>query len=230
MSLMQGVVSQFRQPYGFLGQLAGFIMAKRPSNIERNLWTLELLDLQSDDRVLEVGYGPGVAIERAAEKLTNGSIVGVDHSAAMFSQASRRNSEAIESGRVKLLSGSLSELSAYEACFDKIFSANVIQFWPDPMEFFTRLKAVLKPAGKILTRQPYRLRSALVCLLTARHRSAALFILKQAPITQSVSRHTRAFLYIFPIVRCYHKAPARRRLKRLLLVRLLSMEQPGPAP
>ena len=64
MSLRQNIVGQFKQPHGSLGQVAGFIMAKRPSNIERNQWTLDLLDLRPDDRVLEIGFGPGIAIEK----------------------------------------------------------------------------------------------------------------------------------------------------------------------
>ena len=42
MSLKHNIVAQFERPHGTLGQLAGLIMAKRPSNIEPNEWTLEL--------------------------------------------------------------------------------------------------------------------------------------------------------------------------------------------
>ncbi len=34
MSLVQKLMKQFRKPTGFLGNIAGFIMAKRSSNIE----------------------------------------------------------------------------------------------------------------------------------------------------------------------------------------------------
>ncbi len=43
MSLKQNIVVQFKQPHGLVGQFAGFIMANRPSNIERNKWTLDPL-------------------------------------------------------------------------------------------------------------------------------------------------------------------------------------------
>ena len=33
-----------------------FIMAKRPSNIERSDWGIDLLDIQPTDNVLEIGF------------------------------------------------------------------------------------------------------------------------------------------------------------------------------
>jgi hypothetical protein len=72
MSLRQNIVRQFKQPHGAVGHLAGFIMANRPSNIERNEWTLELLALKPTDYLLEVGFGPGIAIEKASQIITSG--------------------------------------------------------------------------------------------------------------------------------------------------------------
>ena len=58
MSLVTPVYRQFRRPTGLLGRLAGWIMANRPSNIERNRWTVDLLRVQPADHVLEIGFGP----------------------------------------------------------------------------------------------------------------------------------------------------------------------------
>ncbi|MCP4897122.1 MAG: hypothetical protein GY906_09135 [bacterium] len=46
MSLWKKVAEQFGKPSGFLGSVAGFIMANRSSNIERNEWGIGLLDIQ----------------------------------------------------------------------------------------------------------------------------------------------------------------------------------------
>ena len=80
MNLQQYFVMQFKQPHGPLGRLAGLIMSKRPSNIERNEWTLDILALKPTDHLLEVGFGPGIAIEKASQTIVDGLIVGVDHS------------------------------------------------------------------------------------------------------------------------------------------------------
>ena len=71
--ILQTLIAQFGRPTGFWGNLAGMIMAYRPSNRQRNDWTIALLDIQPQDRVLEIGFGPGVAIEKLARLPSMGS-------------------------------------------------------------------------------------------------------------------------------------------------------------
>ena len=151
MGLQERVVAQFRKPDGGAGQLAGWVMAHRRSNRRRNEKTLELLDLRRDDQLLEIGYGPGFAIKLASETITRGRIFGLDHSLTMFEQARRRNAREIAEGRVELLVGDILNPPAPLPAFDKIFSVNVVQFWPDPAATFAALKALLKPGGRIAT-------------------------------------------------------------------------------
>ncbi|MGZ3682072.1 MAG: hypothetical protein ACXVDI_26230, partial [Ktedonobacterales bacterium] len=70
--------SSFANPRGPLGWAAGKLMARLST--QRSEWGLSLLDLQSDDQVLEVGFGPGVDIQRAARVVTDGTVVGVEPS------------------------------------------------------------------------------------------------------------------------------------------------------
>lgn len=149
MSLRQNIVSQFKRPEGTFGQLAGFIMANRASNIERNQWTVDLLSLEADDRLLEIGFGPGLAIEQASQIVTDGLVVGIDHSEVMLQQAKKRNATAIADGRVELYLGSLENLPLYEKPFTKICSANVVQFWKDPVAEFSKLRSMLATGGAI---------------------------------------------------------------------------------
>jgi ubiquinone/menaquinone biosynthesis C-methylase UbiE len=58
------------------------MFAHRPSNRQRNVWAVSLLDVQPTDRVLEVGFGPGVAIAEFAARATRGHVFGIDHSQA----------------------------------------------------------------------------------------------------------------------------------------------------
>jgi hypothetical protein len=52
MGFIESVYRQFHKPTGFLGSVAGWIMANRPSNIERNRWTVDLLKVGETDHVL----------------------------------------------------------------------------------------------------------------------------------------------------------------------------------
>ena len=132
--------AQFGQPSGLLGEIAGRIMANTKSNTERTRWTLSLLDLGPSDRVLEIGFGPGIAIELASQMAPRGLIVGADHSDVMLRQASRRNRLAIREGRVQLYRSSAEDLPPFDQPFDKIFSINSIHFWTNPLQSIKQMR------------------------------------------------------------------------------------------
>lgn len=154
------LVSQFGKPDGLVGRLAGRIMANRRSNILRNRWTVELLDLQRSDRVLEIGFGPGVALAEVGDVLTDGYVVGLDHSATMRDMATKRNRRAVAAGRVRLVTGSVEKLDELndkdlDGPFDHIFGVNVAMFWKDPVGVFRSLRERLGGGGRLaFTFQP----------------------------------------------------------------------------
>jgi SAM-dependent methyltransferase len=149
MSALSYVYSQFGRPRGVLGYLADYVMAHRPSNLERNDWALSLLAIKPTDRVLEVGFGPGITAGKAAANARE--MVGVDRSALMLRQATRRNKELIEKGKLTLMLGAVESLRPELGLFDKIYSMNVVQFWREPVAVFRTLRKLLKPDGVLLT-------------------------------------------------------------------------------
>lgn len=149
MSIVSHVYTQFEKPRGLLGRLAGSIMANRPSNIERNDWALSLLEITPTDRVLEIGFGPGIAAAKAAAQAKE--VVGIDHSPLMVEAATRRNRDLVNSGKLKLVLGSVTDVDQRCGLFEKIYSVNVVQFWKDPVETFARLRGLLKSGGLLLT-------------------------------------------------------------------------------
>jgi SAM-dependent methyltransferase len=173
-SLRAVVVEQFGKPQGLLGRLVGIVLGSRPSNRERNLRTLALLDIRPEDNVLEVGFGAGLGIARAAELASKGKIVGFDHSELMVKQARRRNAKAIAEGRVELRLGGLECLSDLQTRFDKVFAVNVFMFWPDPLAALRALNGVMKPGGTIaMVLQPRNKGATNADALTAGDRMAA---------------------------------------------------------
>ena len=154
------VVGQFRRPSGFGGRLAGWVMAHRPSNKARTDWTIDLLNIAPGDNVLEVGYGPGLGLSKAAGLATRGLVVGIDHSASMRRIAGRRNRNALRGNRLRLLDGRLEELeqaldSYWDSFFENIFGVNVLMFCDDPQKALVALTKKLAPGGKIaITFQP----------------------------------------------------------------------------
>jgi ubiquinone/menaquinone biosynthesis C-methylase UbiE len=147
MGFAEMVTRQFGRPRGLLGALAGWRMGR--TNTAVNELTLEQLDLQPGDRVLEVGFGPGVSIARAAELARDGFVAGVDASSAMVRAASRRNRRLVEAGAVELRLGTVEALPYPEESFDKVFAVNTIYFWADPAACLTAMRRALKPGGAL---------------------------------------------------------------------------------
>jgi ubiquinone/menaquinone biosynthesis C-methylase UbiE len=129
--------------------MAGWVMAHRPSNRERNFWTVDLLDPQPEDHILEIGCGPGLALEACLAGVGKGLVVGLDHSQTMLNQARARNAQAVKDGRLQLRLGSLEQLALTDELFEKIFSVNVVQFLDDKVGVFNALRMKLRPGGRI---------------------------------------------------------------------------------
>ena len=124
-------------------------MTLRPSNRKRSRWAVSLLDVQPTDRVLEIGFGPGLAIREIARRATRGQVVGIDRSEVMCSQAARRNGTAIRAGLVSLRVASVEGLPAFDHPFDKILAVNNMGMWPEPVTRLTELGRILRLGGEI---------------------------------------------------------------------------------
>jgi ubiquinone/menaquinone biosynthesis C-methylase UbiE len=148
-ALIRPVVRQFGRPRGLGGALAGWVMGHRSSNVRRNEWVVETLALQPTDRVLEVGFGPGIAIRALARAVPDGRVVGVDASPVMLRQASRRNADAIRAGVVQLTCAPVDALPQLEDSFDAIVAVNTVGFWPEPVTRLTELRNRLRAGGRI---------------------------------------------------------------------------------
>jgi SAM-dependent methyltransferase len=161
--LRRTVVAQFHDPTGVGGQLAGWIMSHRQSNVARNRWAVDLLELGPDDRVLELGCGPGVALAAIADRVVRGVAVGVDQSPVMIRQSRRRNTAGISAGRVELVCATVEDLLPVDGerpatgadrgplaePFDAALAVNTVAFWDQPEERLAALRDLIRPSGRV---------------------------------------------------------------------------------
>ena len=147
--VINAVVGQFVQPHGCAGRLVGWEMAVRPSNRKRNLWAVDLLEVRPTDCVLEIGFGPGVAIRALARRTSAGRVYGIDHSEVMVRQATARNRAAVKKGRVHLHCGSPGALSTLGVLFDKVLIVNNFGMWSAPEQGLQNLASVMPPGGRV---------------------------------------------------------------------------------
>ncbi len=116
---------------------------------ERLRSVVEQLDIQPDDRVLEIGCGHGVAATLVCERLEEGHLTAVDRSAKMVQAATRRNAAYIEAGRAEFLVATLEDLDLEDRRFDKIFAVRVGLVHREPERARSIVERWLAPGGGV---------------------------------------------------------------------------------
>ncbi len=108
--------------------------------------TLEALDPQPGERVLDVGCGPGyLAAEIAGEVGPEGLVEGVDPSPAMLAIAARRALANME-----LSAGDALSLPAGDSSFDAAVATQVYEYVEDIAAALGEVRRVLRPGGRLV--------------------------------------------------------------------------------
>jgi SAM-dependent methyltransferase len=120
---------------------------------ERLLWTVEMLAVEPDEDLLEVGCGPGVAVDLVSERLGRGTITAIDRSATMVARARRRNQAHIAAGRARIEQQTLADADFRQGPlatpFTKLFAVNVNAFWTAPAPSFASARRALGADGAL---------------------------------------------------------------------------------
>ncbi|MGP4069716.1 class I SAM-dependent methyltransferase [Halobacillus sp. B29] len=144
---------QFAKPEGSIGKITGWFMVKE--NERRNEWTLSFLDIQKNDKVLEVGFGPADALKKIAGK-EGITLYGIDPSESMVETALRRLKKEKAAEQICMMQGEAQMLEDFYQPLDKIYSINNISFWETPVKTLNHLHSLLRPGGRIaLTLSPH---------------------------------------------------------------------------
>lgn len=143
--LRQFISSNFKKPRGLLGNWASNLMIK--GNEKNYSRLLSDLNIHPNDKLLEIGYGPGRGIHALAEICQTCTIDGIDFSKLMYKKACSFNKEYIDQGRVRLQFGDFLKTSALDSNYDKTFCLNVVYFWNELSSPFAKVLSLLKKGG-----------------------------------------------------------------------------------
>jgi len=117
---------QYQSPKGVLGLYFGekMVLQHRPETI----WTLNLLKLNKEEKILELGCGAGFAMKLLLKQPNVQQVVGLDLSKSILRSAKVRNIRAISKGKAELVLGNVSNIPLDNALFTKVFSIHSIYF------------------------------------------------------------------------------------------------------
>ena len=116
---------------------------------ERLKSIVDALDIQPDDRVLEIGCGHGVAATFVCELLETGRLTAIDRSPKMIAAAERRNASYVEAGVAEFLVRELEDLDLGDRSFHKVFAVRVGLFHREPRRARALVEPWLAPGGTI---------------------------------------------------------------------------------
>ncbi|WP_165919512.1 class I SAM-dependent methyltransferase [Promicromonospora sp. AC04] len=107
--------------------------------------------LLSDMTLLDVGCGPGTVTVDLAERLTQGSVVGVDASDDVLESA-RGLADAHGTKNISFEHANAYELPFEDNSFDVVFAHQLLQHLSDPVAALREMKRVAKPGGFVAVR------------------------------------------------------------------------------
>lgn len=126
------------------GTILAHLYTWRCRNAPSNRIVVDLLELGPEDRALEVGCGPGAAVELAAERIGADRVAAVDPSPTFVDQVRRRVSGA------DIRVGSAEQLPFDDATFTVIWTIASMHHWEDREAGLAELTAKLAPGGRLL--------------------------------------------------------------------------------
>jgi len=139
------IARQFKKPSVLFGKFASNIMVR---NNQKNYDKLITdLDVKLHDKLLEIGYGPGIGIQMLANLCSTCAIHGIDFSKLMYKRATKYNKTFIDSGKVRLYYGDFLKTLVLDNEYDKVFCLNVIYFWDELKTPFEKVLSLLKKGG-----------------------------------------------------------------------------------
>ncbi|XP_058860406.1 uncharacterized methyltransferase YdaC-like [Acipenser ruthenus] len=134
-----------------MGWVTQSLMKQNNRFLEEN--AVRLCEIQADNTVLEVGFGPGLGLQEAVQYLTDprGKLLGLDYSEYMHKVARERLRDHIASGKVRLFQGRVESIPLPACSVDKVYHCNCHLYWPDMRAGNAELLRVMRPGALMVS-------------------------------------------------------------------------------
>jgi ubiquinone/menaquinone biosynthesis C-methylase UbiE len=109
-------------------------------------WGLDLVEIQDDWTMLDIGCGGGATLKRLLKRSKNAQVYGIDISEESVAKARQINADVLDK-QVFVQQGSVAELPYEDEMFDLVTAVETVYFWPNLPNCLQEVRRVLKSGG-----------------------------------------------------------------------------------
>lgn len=144
LALCYAMASQLGHPRGWVGRR---LMARALNEGNKSLLdaALEALAVRQGERIVDVGFGGGYALDQVRERVAPARPAGVEISLAMIEAGRARWGHAVD-----LHQADVARMPFADGSQDGVLSVNTLYFWPEPDAALREIRRVLKPGGRLV--------------------------------------------------------------------------------
>ncbi len=140
-------IDQCMRPHGSEG--IETIRNMNENHREISEFAFECIEIGENDRILDIGCGGGVNIEKFL-KLTENNVDGLDYSEVSVAESLKRNES---SGRCRIIQANVCDMPVDDETYDVVSAFETIYFWPEISETFKEVSRIIKPKGQFMIAQ-----------------------------------------------------------------------------
>ena len=107
-------------------------------------------NLSDNCRILDIGCGGGKFLKYLSKKGDKFKLWGLDHSKEMIDLSTHLNKKVIKNGRLKLLTGTVTQIDINDNSLDLVTAFETVQFWPNIIDAFSEIFRILDNEGEFL--------------------------------------------------------------------------------
>lgn len=143
-------IDQCMKPHGEEG--IETIKRMNVNHKEISEFAFECINVNDSDKILDIGCGGGVNIEKFL-KLTNNNVDGLDYSDVSVAESIKRNQKAVDEKRCRVIQANVCDMPLEDESYDLVSAFETIYFWPDIENTFKEVSRIIKPNGQFMIAQ-----------------------------------------------------------------------------
>lgn len=143
-------ITQCMKPHGEEGKQT--IENMNENHREISEFAFECINVNSNAKILDLGCGGGVNIEKFL-KLTDNNVDGLDYSEVSVAASTKQNQKEVDNGRCQIIQADVSNMPIENESYDLVSAFETIYFWPHIQETFKEVSRIIKPNGQFMIAQ-----------------------------------------------------------------------------